>query len=235
MHTHTIFSGHAYSTIRENVDVATERDLKYIFCTDHYLQFGSKNENLNEDVRIKFIGEHLNKDKTRTNVFPSAEFNLFQEVNKGMLETLRWKPIGLHSWFTDYKTLTLKEIENEYRKSVGKFTAFNHIERDLYRFASYPEITEHLKRVVDIAVKNKIYLEVNESSLGTYGRSTAEYLRFWLEYAKEKGALLCLGSDAHYCNEVGDFTKTLELLNDVGYSKYLILNCNEDLLRKYLK
>ena len=36
MHTHTTFSLHAYSTIKENLEVAKQRNLKYLCISDHY-------------------------------------------------------------------------------------------------------------------------------------------------------------------------------------------------------
>ena len=36
MHTHTLFSKHAYSTVKENIEVAKKRGLKYLAITDHY-------------------------------------------------------------------------------------------------------------------------------------------------------------------------------------------------------
>ncbi|MEG0693975.1 MAG: phosphatase, partial [Oscillospiraceae bacterium] len=35
LHTHTISSGHAYSTIKENIDSGSYRGLKYLGISDH--------------------------------------------------------------------------------------------------------------------------------------------------------------------------------------------------------
>ena len=35
LHTHTIMSGHAFGTVRENIQAAAERGLKILGCTEH--------------------------------------------------------------------------------------------------------------------------------------------------------------------------------------------------------
>ena len=48
------------------------------------------------------------------------------------------------------------------------------------------------------------------------------------------GNKIYLGTDAHYCEEVGDFENTIKLLNKVNYPKELILNCNKNLLAQLI-
>ena len=63
MHTHTIFSLHAYSTIEENLRVAKERGLQYIAITDHYYQDGTENYKKNENTRNRYMEERINAFK----------------------------------------------------------------------------------------------------------------------------------------------------------------------------
>ena len=49
LHTHSIFSKHAYSTIKENIEIAKERKLKYIAITDHFYGNGDELEKKNEE------------------------------------------------------------------------------------------------------------------------------------------------------------------------------------------
>ena len=35
LHTHTIVSGHAFSTVKENIEFASKRDIKYLGISDH--------------------------------------------------------------------------------------------------------------------------------------------------------------------------------------------------------
>lgn len=243
MHTHSIFSVHAYSTIGENLEIAKKQGLKYMAVTDHYLCNGDEISKKNEVNRIVYVGERINafSEENKVKVIPSAEFNIGQEIyNYKGIDNLPWRPIGLHSWFIDIPSLTLDTLYEEYVKLVNRnFHAFVHIERELHKVVKgkYTNkiiedeaVLEYLKRIVDLAYDNDIWLEVNESTLIVNDGGAAERLYWWLKYAKEKGSKIYLGSDAHYCREVGEFTNVLSLLNSLNYPKELILNCDSEKL-----
>ena len=91
-----------------------------------------------------------------------------------------------------------------------------------------------MAKVVDLAVDSGIILEVNESSLVVNDGGAADRLRVWLPYAKERGAIISLGTDAHFCSEVGRFDNTIRLLKEIKYPPEKIVNCNEALLQRFL-
>lgn len=61
-----------------------------------------------------------------------------------------------------------------------------------------------------------------------------ERVLFWLSIAKENGNIISLGTDSHYCEEIGKFDCSIEMLNRIDFPKERILNCNEELLKRYL-
>ena len=236
LHTHTAFSKHAYSTVKENVEVAKSRGLKYVAITDHYFGNGDKLERKNEINRIQYLGERVNTVENGITVVGSAEFNLNQKVEDFYkLKDLLWKPIGFHNWFVDLENTTLDDVFNFFVVGHSKgHNAFVHIERELHKINkgkySFEECIGCLKRIVDYAKENNVWLEVNESTIIVDDGGAKARLCAWLKYAKEKGNKIYLGSDAHYCMEVGAFNNVLLLLNELEYPKELILNCNEDML-----
>lgn len=93
LHTHTLFSKHAYSTVKENIEAARNKGLSYIAITDHYFGNGDELDKKNEVNRIKYIGERVNRTSDVA-VIGSAEFNLGQEIyTPQKLQSLKWKPI----------------------------------------------------------------------------------------------------------------------------------------------
>lgn len=232
MHTHTLFSKHAYSTVKENIEVAKEKGLKYLAITDHYYGNGDELDKKNEINRIQYLGERVNPCDGEIIIIPSAEFNLNQEVfTFEKLNGLAWKPIGLHNWFVDTPNLTLDNVFDLFVEVHKKgHNAFVHIERELHKINhgkySFDELIEGLKRIIDYAKENDIWLEVNESTIVVNDGGATQRLYSWLRYAKENGNKIYLGTDAHYCDEVGVFHNVLYMLNDLEYPKELILNCN---------
>ena len=239
LHTHTLFSKHAYSTVKENIEAARNKGLSYIAITDHYFGNGDELDKKNEVNRIKYIEERVNKTSDVA-VIGSAEFNLGQEIyTPQKLQSLKWKPIGLHNWFIDTKNLKFQDLFLLFKDAAENgFTSFVHIERELQKllYGNYSqlEMIGFLYKIVDLAREKDIWLEVNESSLVVNECGGAERLENWLIYARDMGNKIYLGTDAHYCEEVGDFKNTIKLLNKVNYPKELILNCNENLLAQLI-
>ena len=59
MHTHTISSLHAYSTLKENIDCAKRR-LKYIAITDHLYLHNDEDIRKNEFLRMAYLEQTIN-------------------------------------------------------------------------------------------------------------------------------------------------------------------------------
>lgn len=242
MHTHTVFSGHAHSTVYENIQAAKSQGIKYVAVTDHYFNDGTEINKKNETGRILYMEEDINpylKDDGMA-VISSAEFNIGQEVYAwDKMQALRWKPIGLHGWFFDIAHGSLPYLASRFHEAADKgFNCFCHIEREIHKvdYGAYREdilhqdVREFLTMVCNHALNHGIYLEVNENSLIVDECGGRKRIEFWLSYAKENGNMISLGSDAHYCGKVGRFGNAIELLNRVGFPKERILNCNRELL-----
>lgn len=239
MHTHTIFSLHAYSTIEENIRAAKEQNLKYLCISDHYWNDGTDVHRRNEINRIKYMEDRICPWEKDLRVISSSEFNLGQELYEyKKIDNLVWKPIGLHSFVfknglesmgLDYLLFLF------YDAAKHGYNAFVHLERELYKlnYKSYSkeELAKFMYKIVDLACKNNIYLEVNESSLITDEVGGVDRLITWLTYAKKKDCNIYLGSDAHYSMEIGRFDRSICVLNQIGYPKELVLNCDKDKLK----
>lgn len=244
MHTHTVASKHAYSTLIENLTSAERNGMKLLAVTDHYFGNGDDIERKNEVARIAYLGkcvEGLN-NPTNVRVIPGCEFNLGQEIynRDKVMKNLKWKVIGLHTWFVNVEQISFESYYQLFENAARDgFTTFAHIEREMHRILygfgqnHFDDCVEAMQRVVDLAVNSGIILEVNESSLRVNDGGAAERLRAWLAYAKSKNALICLGTDAHFCGEVGRFDNAIALLNQLEYPRDRILNCNKQLLREY--
>lgn len=229
MHTHTIFSLHGISTLKENVTIAKTKGLKYIATTDHFVNYHNDVLNQHQIFRARIVLENKNTDVKVINGF---EFNIGQNVysHRAMTET-KWHPIGFHSSFLEEKCNTLDDLYHLYENLSDEFNAFVHIERELDKFSNnINDVYEYLKKIVLLAKSKDIYLEINELSLI---RGKEELVRYWLKIAKENNNKIYLGTDSHYCDTIGNFDKTLALINEYQYPKDLILNCNEELLERF--
>lgn len=240
-HIHTVGSLHAYSTLKECIDSAKENGMKYIAITDHYYNDGTKLNKKHELNRIVYLEHRAQKSRSGVSVIGGAEFNIAQEIpDWKKLKKLKWKLIGIHSWFLDRAAATIDEVYQYFEEAAEAFNAFAHIERELYkidngRYGSQVtyEIKDFFDKMVKLAKDKDIILELNESSLVINEKGGYDRIVYWLMKAKENGNIISLGTDSHYCEEIGRFDLAIELLNQIGYPKEKILNCNEDMIREY--
>lgn len=235
MHTHTIFSGHALSTLQENIYAAEKAGMKYIAVTDHYYNSGSALDRKNEVTRLKYIERDANPNGTGVYVIGGAEYNIGQEPDKWKkLAKLSWNIVGIHSFFMDIQSVTLRELYDMFETAADKFRGFAHIERNLYKVENYShgnnldsDIKRFLENIVSLAKERDIFLEVNESSLLRENNIPYEHMKYWLGVAKELECKIYLGSDAHFSGKIGMFENSIKLLDEISYPIELVLNCNE--------
>lgn len=244
LHTHTILSQHAYSTLNENIINARNNNISYVAVTDHFYYPDDKMARLNEMSRFDTMRQIARSNRTSDiSIIPGIEANLqhpiYERDVRAIEEKTMWRLMGLHSWFWDLEMMYVETLPQLFKytleeKSRITPTAFAHIERGLFstKYKSVDNIKTALCEVVNLAVANDIFLEINNTSLKYYSKDTKELMKFWIEYAKSKNAKFCLGTDAHFCNDVGDFKETIEFLSTIDMNNAYILNCDKDALNK---
>lgn len=241
MHVHTVFSRHAYSTLEENLVYAQKAGMKYIAITDHYFHDGTEMAKIHDLYRIKLMEGNVN-NFSEVKVIGSAEFNIYQDYEyREALNMLKWRPIGLHrSFIPTIKQMTYDDLYEGFVQASEWNTGFNHIERELDElcYGKFDELTAEakafLEKVVMLAKEKNILLEINEHSLEPR-RKYYPIVQFWMGIAAENGNRFCLGTDSHFCREVGQFDKCIDLLNQFGIEKNRVLNCCEDEVRALLR
>lgn len=226
LHTHTVKSGHAYSTLEENVCSGGGNEVYFVAITDHIYNDGTEINKLNEAAY--FTGLSGVEPDGCVCMIGGIEGNLFQKLDmkpntiKEINQSLKWRLIGIHSWFIGCNTnLKITDVPKYFsdtlRDSKGCKvglteqivpTAFAHIERELECFTHTDDIDKDIKEalvdIVDVAVRNGIFLEINESSISR-GQEMRDRMKFWIKYAVSRHAKFCFGSDAHSSERVGRF------------------------------
>lgn len=242
MHTHSTASLHAYSTIKENMDQAKAQNLSYLAITDHFYGYGFDLDIKNETSRIQYLEQTINAYHNDIYVIGGTEFNIGQTIDDFILSKIVWKPVGLHNWFLDASLYSPSELFYLFKYAIKTYhyNCFNHIERELHKTSKNGEhLTDEMKSfykdICELAKKEDVYLEVNETSIILNDHGAKERLLYWLSIARENENKICLGTDAHFCMNVGHFENTLEILNKFDYPKELILNCNEDMIQNLYK
>lgn len=229
LHCHTISSGHAYSTISENINEASSIGLKYLGMSDHAPNMPGASH-LFHFYNLKAIPKEINSVKVLKGVEANIiDYNGNIDIPEDLAERLDYVITSLHPPCIEFGSIEentraiLKAMENKYVKIIG-----------------HPDDSRYpldYEKVVKAAKKNNVLLEVNNSSLNPdgYRAGALDNYREMLRLCKEHGVKIILGSDAHISYAVGKFPNCEKVLEEIDFPDKLVINYNEDDIKSFLK
>ncbi len=224
-HTHTVASTHAYSTIRENAQIASEKGLELIAMTDHAVN--------TPDSPHLFYFQNLKSVPSTifgVKILRGAELNIVNQNGEVDLPEIILKKLGItiasiHAPAyegrdeKDHTKTWLNVMDNPYVDVLG------HTGRNGFSY-------DH-EAVIKKAKERDVCIEVNRYTLTKDVQK--DICRNIILCCKKYGAKICVGSDAHYCDTVGDFKDAITLLKECNFPEELIVNRNAETLLNHLK
>lgn len=231
LHTHTIISGHAYSTLKDNLNYAKINKLKFLGTSEHTeMMPGSCKNSYFYNMRI------LKREFDGIYLLRGAEANIMDY--DGNLDFDASKVPGA----TDYVIASLHGacikdggIKNNTEAIIKamdkkKVAIIGHPDDD-----SFPL---DRKEIVLAAKEKNILLELNNSSLSenSFRINARENIIDLLELGEKYDINFVMNTDAHVEYQVGNFSSMIELLEEMDYPKERIINFDQDESRlfKYL-
>ena len=225
-HTHTVSSGHAYSTIQEMAREAAVNGIRILAVTDHgpvmagapcLFHFGN----------MKVIPREL----YGVRIIKGVEANIIDyDGNTDMpheyLRKLEFAIASLHdvcigpSSVEDHTNAIINVLRNPYIDAVAH--------------PGNPQFQVDIERVVSAAKENGKLIEINNHSFKVRTGSRENCRQFAL-LCKKNGVSIVCGSDAHISFDVGKFDNVYSLLEEVDMPRELILNTSIEKFERYLK
>ena len=217
-HTHTLASGHAYSTVDENFRWAAEKGLELVALTDHAP--GMKDTT----CHAYFANLHVLPEKLHgVRLLRGIELNIMDfdgtvDMDEKTLSRLDMAIASLHTPCIapgsrkENTRALLKVMENPYVDIIGH--------------PGDPRYDIDYKEVFRQAKKTGTILEINNASLipGGFRDGSQENVKKILRMSMEEGVSAVLGSDAHFYTGIGDFSYAIALLKEIGFPEELVLN-----------
>lgn len=228
LHTHTIASGHAYSTLKENIEVAYERGLKGYGFSDH-------SEKLRGSVtNVYFMNfKVIPRDYKGMKIFAGVEANIINyngklDIENNILKRLDYVIASMHMLCIQPGSLDenmnayIGAMKNPYVKIIG------HPDDSRYEI--------DYETLVKEAVNNGVVLELNNSSLNPNSarKNGRENIIKLLNTCKRYEANIICNTDSHICYDVGEFSESIKLLEELKFPKELVVNTSEEGIRKVL-
>ena len=228
LHTHTVASGHAFSTLKENIEEAQAVGLKVLGTSDHAMAMpGASHRFLLENYKVvpEQVGDVRILCGVEANIMNyDGDIDIDDRLSKKMAYIIAsLHPVCIKPGTMEENTnAVLNAMDNPYIKIIG-----------------HPDdarIPLDLPRVVKAASEKKVVLEVNNSSLKPRSsrKGARESILQLLRLAKEQGARIILGTDSHICYQIGKFDAALALLEETAFPEELVINFDLDRLEHVL-
>lgn len=227
LHTHSIASGHAYSTIQEMASAAAGKGLSFLGITEH----GPLVPGAPDPIYFRNL-YCIPKIISGVRILHGAELNICDlqgNLDLGEEYYPRFDHVvaGVHKFCFPAST---KE-----RNTEAVLAAMHNPRVNIISHPADGAATVDLEMLVRASRETATLLEVNNSSLNPQRKNqvarslNAELLRFCRKY----DVPVILGSDAHISFSIADYAYVYELLRETDFPEELIVNVDMRRFNQY--
>ena len=247
VHTHTLFSRHAYSTIEENVRAAAEQRIKLVGSTDHFSRMVATPRDGAYDLRdyqhfincdcwprtwcglrvlhgceadiVDLDGNLFGHDQELTEAIDGTPYETPRTLEGRVLSSCDYAIASVHaSEFA--KGATPEQVTRMYVRALDNphVLVLGHVGRSGLEF--------DLDEVLVAARERGKLIEINEATLRGSARAAA--CERIARRCAELGVMVSTGTDAHVSAAVGAFSRTRELLEAVSFPQALVATADAD-------
>ena len=224
LHTHSIVSGHAYTTLLENINYCAKKGIKVLGTSEHapsmpgaphYWYFGN----------LKVVPRVING----VTILKGCEANILDiegslDMSDEASKNLDYMIVSFHEPVfkprsREENTLAILNVMDKY----DKVEILGHLGNPNYQL--------NYEAIIKKAKEKDIMIEINNSSLLGSSRIGSDVnCKKVALLCKEIGTKVILTSDAHINTCIGVFNKGIELLNEIQMPEELVMNDPEKLI-----
>ena len=226
-HTHTVASGHAYSTLAENVIAAAARGIKLLAMTDHGPTMpGAPHFWFFKNMRV------IPRIIQGVGILRGVEANIINFKGEIDIDTdlQQQLDIVLASFHEPIIAPTTRTVHTN---GVVKAMASGKI--DVFAHGGNPAFPIDVEEVAKAAAYYKVLVEINNSSFTTSRPGSEKNCAVLAEAVGRHDGCLTFGSDAHIASKVGVFDECLAFVETIGFPKERILNHSGHSFLNFLK
>ena len=229
LHTHTLASNHAYSTLTEMVQAAADRGLFAIAITDHAgIAPGAPKDwyfRCLRDLPLYHRGV-LTVVGVEANIL---DFEGTLDVSDKTFSRLDWGIASIHH----LGQAGLNDPDPEKSTHLWLQVAKNpHI--NVIGHSGDPLFPYDVERVIPAFGEHHKLVEINDHTFESRQQNVENCRKIALA-CKRHGVPIVVNSDAHFETRVGRFRNALKMLEEIDFPEELIVNASEKRLRDYLE
>lgn len=230
VHCHSVSSGHAYSTVTENINYAKGIGLKLLAITDHAPKMPGSCGNfhfLNLNVLPKKVDD--------LEILTGVELNILDvdgtiDLPNSALKLLDVKIASLHP-------PCIPPSENIDDNTQAVINAMKNPLINIIGHLGDPRYPINIEEVVKASLETNTLIEINNSSLSPNNSRAGgeDTILEILNVCKKLNAPVILGSDAHYHTYIGDFNNIIPFLDKCDFPEELIVNTSIEKFKSFLQ
>lgn len=228
VHTHTIASGHAYSTINENALYAAQIGLGLLGISDHAPKMPGSTHPL-YFLNLKVVPRSLHG----VELMMGAELNILDvngkvDLKNNMLKKLDYAIASLH-------TPCIEHMDME-ESTAAIVAAMKNPYINIIGHPCDPRYPLDIRKVVSEARDNNVLLEINNASMNPSNSRCGgdRELSELIKECKRQDMPIILGSDAHFYTDIGRYDNVMRLLDEAEMPDDLIINTNIEKFKKFI-
>jgi len=227
MHTHTVASGHAYSTVNEMAQEASRKGLQALAFTDHGPALPG-GPHLYHFGAMRFIPPWI----SGVRILRGVEANIIDrdgtlDMPDSYLAKLDFAMAAFHEdcGFND------QGID---RNTEAVLRSMSHPRIKAIAHSGNPAFPVHLEKLVQGALETGTALEINNSSFAMSRKGSRPYCEHLATLIAQSGAKVVVGSDAHIAQGVGEFDNAVDVLLKAGIRCEQVVNSSYKGLMAFL-
>ncbi len=230
MHTHTIASSHAYSTVTENAAEAERKGIKIMAMTDHCVKMPDSPHEwhfYNQKTLPRKIGDVFLVRGVEAN-FIDHNGNL--DIPADMYPALDWiiacyhHPACMPGTMTQHTESYIKAIENLRVNCLGHTDS--------------PDFAYDIREVCVACREYGKAMELNVARIrdpdNPLHSEAYKFYRHLLSVCAEEGTNIVVDSDSHFWNTIGAFDRAAELIEEVKFPQELVLSLDERRMKDFI-
>ncbi|ADK16397.1 MULTISPECIES: phosphatase [Clostridium] len=228
VHTHTIVSGHAYSTLLENAKYASEIGLELLGSTEHGPSMpGAPHKWYFENLKV------LPRKLFGVTMLYGCEANIIDyEGNLDLSTDLQEK---LDIIIASIHEPIMEANKNPDLNTSALLKVMDNPNVHILGHTGNPKFPIHAEEVVKKAKEKSILIEINNSSFVSSRKGSEKNCTKIASLCKEYGVKIVLNSDSHFAYRIGGFESAIEMLKQIDMPEELIINRSKKDFLSFLK
>jgi putative hydrolase len=226
LHTHTVSSGHAYSTLEEYVAQAKKIGLEAIAVTDHGPAMpGGPHSYYFSNMRMipeNFDGIRIYKGIEANVINSNGDLDLSDEdlARLDIVYVAMHPRCGYENQGEKGNTeVLIKALRNPYVNVIAH--------------PGNPKFPINVAKTVSLAKEKGVLIEINNSSFTSREGSWDRCLEFAREIKRQDWKVI-LTTDSHFSTMLGVFDKALEIVNIAGLTEEHVVNTSLEKIERFL-